>query len=184
MKESRMIKTERMKLIPFELEHFEALFRDERELAAMLGVSPAEDWLGFEAAKDAMSYSYEYLKSHPGALGWWTYLFIHAADNALIGLGGFKGEADADGIVEIGYSIAPGYRLRGLATEASHGMIDYAFSHPHVRGVIAHTLPERNPSTRVLERVGMKHDGVGNDPDEGEVWRWSLKREEYEEGDK
>ncbi|HKS29204.1 MAG TPA: GNAT family N-acetyltransferase [Pyrinomonadaceae bacterium] len=181
MKENVMIKTERLKLIPCELEHFEAMLRDERELAGMLGVSPAEDWLGFEAARDAMSYSYEYLKAHPEALGWWTYLFIHGADNALIGLGGFKGEADADGIVEIGYSLAPGYRGQGLATEASRGMIAYAFSHAHVREVIAHTLPEKNPSTRVLERVGMKRDGVGQDPDEGEVWRWSLKRDEYQE---
>ncbi|HEX8748834.1 MAG TPA: GNAT family N-acetyltransferase [Pyrinomonadaceae bacterium] len=175
-----MIKTERLRLIPCELEHFEALLRDERELARLLGVSLAHDWLGFEAARDAMSYSYEYLKSHPSALGWWTYLFIHGADNALIGLGGFKGEADSSGTVEIGYSLAPGYRRRGLATEASSAMIDYAFSHPHVREVIAHTLAERNPSTRVLERVGMKRDGVAQDPDEGEVWRWSLKRDEYQ----
>jgi RimJ/RimL family protein N-acetyltransferase len=180
MKEKVMIKTERLKLIPCELEHFEAMLSDERELADMLGVSMADDWLGFEAARDAMSYSYEYLKSHPSALGWWTYLLIHSADNALIGLGGFKGEADESGTAEIGYSIAPGYRRRGLATEASFGMIDYAFAHPHVREVIAHTLPERNPSTRVLERVGMKRDGVSQDPDEGEVWRWSLKRDEYQ----
>lgn len=178
-----MIKTERLKLVPCELEHFEALLRDERELAAMLGVSTADDWLGFEAAREAIPYSYEYLKSHPDAVGWWTYLFIHSADNSLIGMGGFKGKADADGIVEIGYSIAPGYRRRGLATEASRGMIDYAFSHPHVTEVIAHTLAERNPSTRVLERVGMKQSGVSQDPDEGEVWRWSLKREEYKDGD-
>lgn len=180
MKDKMMIKTERLKLIPFELEHFEALLRDERELADMLGVSLADDWLGFEEAREAMSYSYEYLKSHPGALGWWTYLFIHGADNALIGLGGFKGEADPSGTVEIGYSIAPGYRRRGLATEASRGMIDYAFSHPHVREVIAHTLPERNPSTRVLERVGMEQSGVSQDPDAGEVWRWSLTRDDYQ----
>ena len=37
---------------------------------------------------------------------------------SLIGLGGFKGAPD-HGQVEIGYEIAPGYRLRGLATEAA-----------------------------------------------------------------
>lgn len=180
MKEMMMIKTERLILVPCELGHFEAMLRDERELAAMLGVSLADDWPGFEAARDAMSYSHEYLKSHPNALGWWTYLFIHSADNALIGLGGFKGEADESGTVEIGYSIAQGYRRRGLATEAARGMIDYAFSHPHVTEVIAHTLPEINPSTQVLQKVGMKQVGVSQDPDEGEVWRWSLKRDEYQ----
>jgi ribosomal-protein-alanine N-acetyltransferase len=175
-----MIKTERLKLIPCELEHFEAMLKDEQQLASMLGVSPADDWLGFEAAQAAMPYSYEYLKSHPTALGWWTYLFIHVGDNALIGLGGFKGEADAEGMVEIGYSIAPGYRRRGLATEAARAMIAYAFSHPHVTSVDAETLPQRNPSTLVLQKVGMKHVGLAQDPDEGEVWHWSLKRDEYQ----
>lgn len=173
-----MIETARLKLIPCKLSHFEAMLRDERELAAMLGVSLAEDWLGFEGAREAMPYSYEYLKTHPDALGWWTHLFIHSRDNALIGMGGFKGQADEDGIVEIGYSIAPGYRERGLATEAARGMIEYAFSHPHVTEVIAHTLPETNPSTRVLRKAGMKFTGEIQDPDDGPVWRWSLKRED------
>jgi ribosomal-protein-alanine N-acetyltransferase len=177
-----MIKTERLQLIPIELRHFEAMLEDEQKLAGLLNVTLAEDWLGFEAAQQAMPYSYEYLKSHPTALGWWTYLFIHSDDNALIGLGGFKGEADSEGMVEIGYSIAPGYRRRGLATEAARAMIAYAFSHPHVTRVDAETLPERNPSTMVLQRVGMKHVGMAVDPDEGEVWHWSLKRDDYERG--
>src|SRR4051812_13489194 len=175
-----MIETARLKLIPCELAHFEAMLRDENELARLLEVSLADDWLAFEAAREAMPYSYEYLKAHPSALGWWVYLFIHVADNALIGNGGFKGEADAQGMVEIGYNIAPPYKRRGLATEASHAMIAYAFSHPHVTRVDAHTLPERNPSTKVLQKVGMKFMGAVNDPDDGEIWHWSLKRKEYE----
>jgi ribosomal-protein-alanine N-acetyltransferase len=175
-----MIETARLKLIPCELEHFDAMLRDENELARLLGVSLADDWMGGEEAREAIPYSYNYLKSHPEALGWWMYLFIHTEDNALIGIGGFKGVADAEGMVEIGYSIAPAYRQRGLATEAARGLVDYAFSHAHVTRVDAHTLPERNPSTRVLQRIGMRHVGLGQDPDEGEVWHWSLKREERE----
>jgi [ribosomal protein S5]-alanine N-acetyltransferase len=174
-----MIETKRLQLIPCELSHFEALLRDERELAAMLEVSLADDWLGFEAAREAIRPSYEYLKAHPSARLWWTYLITHRADRALIGLGGYKGEADSAGMVEIGYSIAPGYRRRGLATEAARGMIDRAFSHPHVTSVDAHTLPEENPSTRVLRKVGMKHMGTVHDPDDGEIWHWRLMREEH-----
>ena len=174
-----MIETDNLRLIPCGLTHFEAMLRDERELAALLGVEPADDWLGFSAAKEAMPPAYEYLRAHPSTFGWWTYLFVHRADKTLIGVGGFKGEADAGGAVEIGYSIAPGYRGRGLAAEAARGMIEYAFSHPHVKRVVAHTLPERNASTRVLEKVGMKFVGAVEDPDDGEVWRWSLSREGY-----
>ena len=175
-----MIETARLKLIPCELAHFEAMLRDENELAGLLQVSLAKDWLGFEAAREAMPPSYQYLKSNPSALGWWTYLFVHTEDRALIGLGGYRGVPDSNGMVEIGYSIAPGYRGRGLASEAAAGMIDYAFSHTHVMRVDAHTLPEANPSTRVLQKVGMKYVGTDCDPDDGEVWHWRLEREDYE----
>jgi ribosomal-protein-alanine N-acetyltransferase len=174
-----MIETLRLQLVPCELSHFEAILHDEQKLASLLQVTLAEDWLGFPAAQEAMQPSYEYLKAHPSALGWWTYLFIHKADRALIGLGGFKGPVNEEGMVEIGYAIAPAYRRRGLAVEASHGMIKYAFSQPAIKRVQAHTLAERNASTRVLERVGMKHIGTAQDPDDGEVWRWSLNREDY-----
>ncbi len=174
-----MIETSRLKLVPCELIHFEALLNDEAQLAAMLQVELDPEWLGFDAAREAMQPASEYLKSHPSALGWWTYLFIHKPDNTLIGLGGFKGEVNAEGIVEIGYEIAPSYRRRGLASEASEGMIDYAFANPEVKRVDAHTLPERNASTGVLEKVGMKFLGAVHDPDDGEVWHWGLTREQY-----
>ena len=73
MKDKKMIETERLRLVPCELEHFEAILADDNaRLAALLGVEVADDWLEFEAAREAMSYSDEYLKSHPSALGWWT----------------------------------------------------------------------------------------------------------------
>ncbi len=173
-----MIETSRLLIIPCELTHFEAILQDERRLSALLNVTLAKDWLGFPAAQEAMRPSYEYLKSHPSALNWWTHLFIHKADRALIGLGGFKGEANAKGMVEIGYAIAPNYRRQGLALEAARGMIRHAFSHAHVTRVDAHTLPERNASTGVLEKAGMKYVGVVQDPEDGEVWHWSLHRED------
>jgi RimJ/RimL family protein N-acetyltransferase len=126
-----------------------------------------------------MQPAYEYLKSHPEAANWWTYLFIHEADQKLIGLGGYKGPPTEDGSVELGYAIAPAYRQKGLATEAARGMLEYAFSNPAVKRVVAHTLPEPNASTRVLERIGMKHLGAIEDPQDGVIWRWRVSREDY-----
>jgi RimJ/RimL family protein N-acetyltransferase len=61
-------------------------------------------------------------------------------------------------------------------------MIKYAFAHPEVGRVDAHTLPERNASTGVLDKVGLKFMGTVHDPQDGEVWHWSLSREDYVEG--
>jgi hypothetical protein len=48
-----MILTSRLKLMPCGITHFEAMLRDEQELAALLGVQLDPDWLGFSAAKEA-----------------------------------------------------------------------------------------------------------------------------------
>jgi Acetyltransferases, including N-acetylases of ribosomal proteins len=176
-----MIETTSLKLIPCELKHFEAILQDQRKLEQLLGVAVLDDWFNFPgvAGIEAIQFSYEYLKANPDALGWWTYLFIHVKDNALIGIGGYKGKADESGMVEIGYAIIPAYRCKGLATEAAEGLIDHAFSHTNIRKVDAHTLAEHNASTRVLEKTGMAHVGIAHDPDVGEVWHWSLRKEDY-----
>ena len=170
-----MIQTENLKLVPCELAHFEAIINDPKRLEQLLDVSVADEWISFP---EAMPYGYEYLKTNPDALEWWMYLFVHVKDKMLIGSGGYKGKADELGTVEIGYSIAPSYRNRGLATEAAQALVDYAFSQPHVKAVDAHTLAEVNPSTKVLEKIGMKNLESLHDPDDGEIWHWRLNKED------
>jgi RimJ/RimL family protein N-acetyltransferase len=46
-----------------------------------------------------------------------------------------------------------------------------------VREVVAHTLPVRNASTRVLEKVGLQRAGEAHDPEVGKVWRWVCRTE-------
>jgi RimJ/RimL family protein N-acetyltransferase len=54
-------------------------------------------------------------------------------------------------------------------------MVAEAFADEQVVRVIAHTLPERNASNRVLEKVGFSHDG--DDREDGVlVWRYALAR--------
>ena len=52
-------------------------------------------------------------------------------------------------------------------------MIDHARADPRVERVLAHTLPEANASTAVLERLGFACEGLVTDPEDGPVWRWS-----------
>jgi RimJ/RimL family protein N-acetyltransferase len=177
-----MIETPNLKLIPCELRHFEAIFTDQSHLEQMLGVTACNSWFDFPgiAGIEALQFSYNYQKAHPEAFGWWNYLFIHTQDQMLIGYGGFKGVANETGMVEIGYAICLPYQQRGLATEAARGLIDYAFSHAYIKMVDAHTLAERNASARVLEKAGMSYVGPVNDPEEGEIWHWRLRREDWE----
>ena len=169
-----MIETERLNLIPCKLKHFEALARDENELAQILEVECAEGWLVFP---EIISYSLEFLKNNPDAANWWMYFFVHRASRKLVGNGGFKGKPDEAGTVEIGYAVAPAYRGKGLATEAAQGLVEFAFSHPQIQTIQAHTLAEENESVRVLQKVGMTFVKEFNDPEDGDIWQWQLKKE-------
>ncbi|GAC1398123.1 MAG: hypothetical protein NVSMB56_13080 [Pyrinomonadaceae bacterium] len=175
-----MIETANLNLIPCELTHFEATFRGHDELERVLNVSLADEWFGFEESLKAMPFMYERLKFDPSAREWWMYLVVHKAHRMLIGTGGFKGEADDAGTVEFGYAIAPDYRRRGLATEAARGFVEFAFAHPHINAVQAHTLLDGMASINVLKKVGLKLVGEFHDAEDGDVLRWFLTRAEYQ----
>ena len=100
------------------------------------------------------------------------FVLLHRRTDSSIGRCGFKGPPGKDGAVEIAYVISPEHEGRGYATEAANALVAYAFGHPRVRVVRAHTLPETNASTRVLTKCGFSCVGEVLDPEDGRVWRW------------
>ena len=100
-----------------------------------------------------------------GYIGW--------CDGIPLGFGGFVGEPDAQGVVEIGYLTFPANQGTGVATAVAGGLVGIARSEG-LSGVIAHTLPRESASTSVLLRNGFARDGFAEDPDAGTVWRWRL----------
>lgn len=142
-------------------------------LGALLGAPVADGWEGLLDHREAIANGDAFLTAHPEAAEWWMHLFL--LDGVLVGVGGFKG-APADGVAEIGYALAPAHRGRGLAREAARGLMQRAFGHPDVRELRAHTLPEENRSTRVLEALGFRRVETIHDPEDGEIWRWSVAR--------
>jgi RimJ/RimL family protein N-acetyltransferase len=98
-------------------------------------------------------------------------------DDTVVGHAGFTKPPAADGVVEIGYGIAPDHQGRGFATEAAEALVAFAFRSGRVRVARAHTLPETNASTRVLTKCGFQHLGEILDPEDGLVWRWEKRNE-------
>jgi [ribosomal protein S5]-alanine N-acetyltransferase len=163
----------RLKLLNGTLELLTAAIAGDRALEALLGVAVADGWAGFPEALPVLCASYS---EHPQGLAWGSLFFIEAQARTLVGLGGFKGAPSSDGVVEIGYAIAPAYQGRGLATDAVAQMIQRAFADAVVRAVDAHTLGHESPSTRVLEKSGFRRIGEAHDPDAGAVWHWRRER--------
>jgi GNAT superfamily N-acetyltransferase len=105
-------------------------------------------------------------------LHWGGYLVADAATCAVVGSCAFKGAPSADGQVEIAYFTYPGYEGRGYATAMAATLVALASAAREVSAVIAHTLPESNASTRILEKNGFQFACEITDPDDGQVWRW------------
>jgi len=168
------IETENLKLIPCDTEILRSAIKGNENLAHKLKVIVPDNWSEFGIG--ILQYSLDRLLESEEENNWWMYFPIHKQDNKLIGSGGYKGKPTPDGTVELGYEIASDYRNRGLATEMTKGLIDNAFKDNRVKSIIAHTLGKESPSTKVLQKCGFMKAEEINDPDDGSIWRWQLKR--------
>ena len=125
-------------------------------LAAALGVGMPGAWPPeFYDADDLARMSA--LLADEGNAGWALYyLRERGQPPSLVGVAGFAGAPGADGLVEVGYSILPLYRRRGLASEALSALVTHAFSQPAVRVVAAETYPSLAASIGVLLKNGFQ----------------------------
>jgi RimJ/RimL family protein N-acetyltransferase len=173
-----MIETLHLRLTPFTPGHLLALIEGNRRFEELIGLRAADGlrdmFVSDEVSPTWLSQLRASLAADPWAHG---FAIVHPESNSVIGSVGFNGPPDEDGVVEIAYGIAPGYREKGFATEAATAAVSFAFGGNAVRLVRAHTLPTPNASTRVLSKCGFERAGEVVDPEDGLVWRWELTRE-------
>jgi ribosomal-protein-alanine N-acetyltransferase len=168
-----MIETPHLRIVPCDDTLYDAIRMGNNTLAKVMGVNVPKKWTEF---RDTFTPSYHRWKAHPPLRNWWVYLTIYVPDNQLIGSCGYKGEPDANGVVEIGYEIMPSHRMKGLGFETAQGLLLHAFAQSDVRKVIAHTVAEENASTHILEKLGFSQTEDVNDDEEGLLWRWEITR--------
>ena len=110
-------------------------------------------------------------------LEWDGYFVVDTDTREVVGSCAFKGPPTEDGTAEIAYFTYPGFEGKGYATAMACKLIELAASCTRIKRVVAHTLPEENASTRVLEKVEMRFAGEVDDPEDGRVWRWQTQLE-------
>lgn len=156
-------RTTRLRLVALDAELARLQIEDRAAFFAALGAEREAAWppVAGDAAK--LEETVDILQRHPAQTGWRDWVFLMGwtpggLDRA-VGTGGFFGPPDAAGAVEIGYAMAASFREQGMATEAVSGLLDWAFSHPQVTEVVAHTEPHLTASRRVLEKTGFTDAG-------------------------
>ncbi len=163
--------TSRLRLVPATPALVDLELAHQDRLAEELHVELPRDWPPEHHDADVLWFTRKALEDPDGA-GWWLHylLLTQATRPTLVGSGGYKGPP-REGVVEIGYSIVPSWRRRGLATEACKALIEAAWK----RGanvILAHTLPDLEPSIGVLRKLGF---APSESPEPG-VLAFALRR--------
>lgn len=158
-------------VVPCSIHHLEMLLAGKERFFTEFEISVAED---HELIPELLQFSLKNLRLGTILPHWLTHMLILKEPQIMVGIAGYKGNPNPQGVVEIGYSIAKSYQGKGLATQAARTLIERAFATKEVTVVRAHTLPQENPSTSVLKKVGMTFIGEFEDEQDGKVWRWEI----------
>ena len=89
----------------------------------------------------------------PPKIGFTSWIFIEKETNQVIGDGGYKGNPNQEGEIEIGYEIIEAKRRKGYATEAINALIDWAMTHREVISIIAKCHYENIPSQNLVQKL-------------------------------
>ena len=179
-----LLRTERLDLVPGTAEQLNAELESQEALSRTLNATVPPGWPPEFYDADAVRYVLAKIESGNYDESWGFYYLLLRPDTSqsgrvLVGAGGFKGEPDTNGEVELGYAIVPEYQRRGYATEAVRGWSKFAFRDPRVTTVVGQTLEGLTRSIGVMEKAGFQFAGAGDDPyaPPGEkVVRYALRR--------
>lgn len=159
-----LIRTRRLELQPAGTAELEAELAGRAFLEECLGARVPPDWPPELYDEAALRHTLDVVESAGGESAWALYYMVDRAVGVAIGVCGFKGPPDADGVVEIGYSVVPAFRRKGYATEAVSGLVTRAFAEPLVSRVVAQTFTSLAASVGVLEKLGFRFAGAGDEP--------------------
>jgi len=178
--------TPRMILEPMTLELVEAVFRGDRAaLEEIAGAKIPAAWPGRVLVERAFSASLEAIRADPETRLWGDRLMITRtnrdvaggdAERLVIGSIIFHGKPDGSGVVEVGYGVEESWQGKGVATEGTRAVVEWALEQPGVLVVAATTPPWHAASVRVLEKSGLVRVGTEEHETLGEVLRFERRR--------
>jgi ribosomal-protein-alanine N-acetyltransferase len=97
--------------------------------------------------------------------------YVATTGDRAVGTCGFTA-APRNGRVEIAYFTFPNYEGKGIATQMARQLVAIARDADREVVVTANTLPARNASHRILEKLGFECVGPREHPEDGTVLEW------------
>ncbi|WP_436533916.1 GNAT family N-acetyltransferase [Actinoplanes sp. HUAS TT8] len=109
----------------------------------------------------------EDVRRDPAAAEWIARAALADPEGIVIGHGGFHGPPDADGVVEVAYSVDPAHRRQGYAKAMLRALLDRADADPRVTAVRASIRPDNLGSRATIKGFGFRKIGEQWDPEDG-----------------
>lgn len=141
------------------------LKRDAADMYEYAKRSDVTEYLLWEP-HDTELYTYKYLsyiQSRYRAGDFYDWAITRRESGKMIGTCGFtriNGEANS---AEVGYVINPSFWGCGLATEAVAAIVRFGFEELHLHRIEARYMVGNDRSRRVMEKLGMKFEGISRD---------------------
>jgi [ribosomal protein S5]-alanine N-acetyltransferase len=106
-------------------------------------------------------------------------LAISKDRNEVVGSAGFHDFPDENGMIEIGYGIAPEMQNQGFGTELLLGMWKLICARTDVK-ILRYTVsPDNAPSLHLVRKLGFTEIGVQIDPEDGPELIFEMAKEEF-----
>ncbi len=163
MRNPKYLQTDRLKLIAATANHVRTELEDPDRLTHLLDADVSPAWPPGEYDRPAMEFFLSCFESGGAAVeGWYGWYAVNTS-RSLVGVGGYFGPPDADGTVEVGYSVLPEWQRRGYASEMLQALVTHAFTFLAVKQVRAHTHSANPASIKVLLNSGFQAAGAGTE---------------------
>lgn len=147
--------SERLFFVPFTLDVATSILKGNLEVLENLGLQTDKNWPDNESI-ETLPKIIKNLKIVKEPTGFESWMIVRQDNMFVIGDAGFKGKPNANGEIDIGYSIIEKEQKKGYGFETAKKLADWAFLQQDVKHVTASCLISNIASARILEKVGMQ----------------------------
>ena len=174
-----IIATERLDLILLSAEEVLA-YADVRPGVDLLGSQPFANPYGFFVDDiGPLRHRIPQLLANPKVNPWLVHVIVERSSRTAIGIANFHDSPDENGVVEIGYRIAPPKRRQGFARETTIGMFRWALHDSRVTTFRASISPGNVASRHLVETLGLTEVGLQEDPEDGPEIIYEISAAEF-----
>jgi [ribosomal protein S5]-alanine N-acetyltransferase len=151
-----ILETARLRLRPFYPDDVLELF----ELAGNPNVTRFTLWEAHRTCDDTKLFIEDYARGHYLDRMPDPYAIALAESGELIGAAGCRWASENDRCMELGYWLGEQFWRRGFAAEAARALVSHVFAAYPAERVQAHFMEGNVASGRVLEKIGMRFEGI------------------------